>query len=337
MPYFRVCVHDGADPSCGVTPVTSEGVVPADCTAINNPATNSQNGSAQRWVEVRALYRFSLILPVPFNPFHDIWLQKSRMFADQLLLRDRDDERMRRLIVRPRSRGQALVEFALVFPILAMVIFGILVYGLYAFYGQQLENAAREAARYAAIHSSTAQCPTVSRVDQQVDKPQGWFRCDSPELGWPEMTTALRSRSGECRPARYRSPRVGPGYIDPNNNYDALPQARMIFADCTINRIDPKTNADAIACPAPATIASAFAAPAQKADGDDKASSIAVAVGNNTHYPTTVTVYSCFNWRPPMSGFLLMPSQITLRAVITECAAASTVRSMMRAHGIRST
>ena len=65
MPYFRVCVHDGADSSCGVTQVTSEGVVTADCTAINNPAANSQNGSAQRWVEVRVCYRFSLVLADP--------------------------------------------------------------------------------------------------------------------------------------------------------------------------------------------------------------------------------------------------------------------------------
>jgi hypothetical protein len=81
MPYFRVCVHDGADPSCGTSPVSSEGPVPPDCSAISNPPTNVQGGSAQRWVEVRVCYRFSLILPLPFNPFHDIWLQKSRMFG----------------------------------------------------------------------------------------------------------------------------------------------------------------------------------------------------------------------------------------------------------------
>jgi hypothetical protein len=225
---------------------------------------------------------------------------------------------MRRLMPKPRSRGQALVEFALVFPILAVIIFGILVYGLYAFYGQQLENAAREAARYAAIHSSTAQCPTVSRLDPQVDKPQGWFRCDSPELGWPEMTTTLRAKIWGMSPSQVSMAACWSGYVDPNDNYDALPQAPNVFTDCTINRINPKTDADGIACPAPTTIGSAFAAPGQKADGDDKASSLAVAVGNNTHYPTTVTVYACFNWRPPLSGLLLMPNQITLRAVITE-------------------
>jgi len=64
-----------------------------------------------------------------------------------------------------RGRGQALVEFALVFPIFMMLLMGIVMFGLYVFYNQQLTNAVREAARYASIHSSTAQCPTVSRLD----------------------------------------------------------------------------------------------------------------------------------------------------------------------------
>ncbi len=72
-----------------------------------------------------------------------------------------------RLIRRDR-RGQALVEFALVFPIVLLVIFGIIVFGLFIFYQQQLTNVAREAARFAAIHSSTALCPTSSWRDPQA-------------------------------------------------------------------------------------------------------------------------------------------------------------------------
>jgi Flp pilus assembly protein TadG len=60
---------------------------------------------------------------------------------------------------RERARGQALAEFALVFPIFALVLFGVISLGLWVFYQQQLSGAAREAARYAAIHSSSAQCP----------------------------------------------------------------------------------------------------------------------------------------------------------------------------------
>jgi Flp pilus assembly protein TadG len=52
---------------------------------------------------------------------------------------------MRALPLRRRGkrRGQALVEFALVFPIFLMVLFSIIAFGLYIFYNQQLANAAR--------------------------------------------------------------------------------------------------------------------------------------------------------------------------------------------------
>ena len=58
----------------------------------------------------------------------------------------RDDDVGR---ARSAARGQALVEFALVFPLFLMVLFSIISFGLYIFYNQQLANAAREAARYA--------------------------------------------------------------------------------------------------------------------------------------------------------------------------------------------
>jgi hypothetical protein len=31
-----------------------------------------------------------------------------------------------------------------------------------------------------------------------------------------------------------------------------------------------------------------------------------------------VTVLACYNWQPPMAGFLLIPQTVTLKAVITE-------------------
>ena len=79
--------------------------------------------------------------------------------------------------------------------------------------------------------------------------------------------------------------------------------------------INPRTDPNNLPCPA-ITVGSSQSP--QKADGDDKASSIAVAVGNNVQYPTTVTVYACFRWTPPMAGFVLIPREITLRAVVTE-------------------
>ena len=101
----------------------------------------------------------------------------------------------------------------------------------------------------------------------------------------------------------------------PADNYDALPQAPNLFTNCTINGVDPRTEPARLACPAPATIPSASSP--EKADGDDKASDLAAAPGN-VHYPTTVTVYTCTLWHPPLAGFVVIPSEITLRAVITE-------------------
>ena len=225
-----------------------------------------------------------------------------------------------------RTRGQALVEFALVFPFFALVLFSIITFGLYVFYNQQLQNAAREAARYAAVHSSTAQCPTVSRLDPieplQPVSDTYTRACDAPEMGWPLMTGAARSKVWGMAPSQVSLTACWSGLVD---NTVSPPKADLLpsdpnatWADCTITGINPKTNPDGIACPAPSTVGSASGVNGGKADGDDKASDIAVGIGNNLHYPTTVTVYTCFNWKPPMAGFVIIPSQITIRAVITE-------------------
>jgi hypothetical protein len=101
-------------------------------------------------------------------------------------------------------------------------------------------------------------------------------------------------------------------------NADALAaDPTAAFVDCTMGGINPRTSPDSLPCPA-TTSGSRFPVDDAKADGDDKASDIAVAPGNNTAYPTTVTVYTCFLWTPPMAGFVFIPNQITLRAVVTE-------------------
>jgi Flp pilus assembly protein TadG len=61
---------------------------------------------------------------------------------------------------RRRSRGQALVEFALVAPIFFLLLCAILDFGRYVYYVQILNNAAREGARYAIVHGSNSFTPT---------------------------------------------------------------------------------------------------------------------------------------------------------------------------------
>ena len=61
-----------------------------------------------------------------------------------------------------RRRGQALVEFALVVPLLFLLFLGIVETGRLVFYLHTLNNAAREGARYAIVHGENAldRCPS---------------------------------------------------------------------------------------------------------------------------------------------------------------------------------
>jgi Flp pilus assembly protein TadG len=62
--------------------------------------------------------------------------------------------------VRPKPRGQALVEFALVAPIFFFLLFGIIEGGRFILYYETLNNATREGARYAIVHGSRSSCPS---------------------------------------------------------------------------------------------------------------------------------------------------------------------------------
>jgi len=61
-----------------------------------------------------------------------------------------------------RSRGQALVEFALVAPVLFLLFLGVIEVGRLVLLFHQLNNAAREGARYAIVHGENAfdRCPS---------------------------------------------------------------------------------------------------------------------------------------------------------------------------------
>ena len=59
----------------------------------------------------------------------------------------------------PRSRGQALVEFALIFPIFMLVLFGIIDVGRYVYVSNSLNEASREGARYGSVEQWQYSCP----------------------------------------------------------------------------------------------------------------------------------------------------------------------------------
>jgi hypothetical protein len=225
--------------------------------------------------------------------------------------------------MRNRERGQTLVEFALVLPLFIMVLTGIIVFGLAVFYQQQLSNAAREAARYAAIHSATSQCPTRSWMDPALNRLPDTFeletydRCDPPDLGWPIMTEYARSKVLGLDATNVNFAACWSGYWDDNpTDYwdapaiDSVTRTPNQFKQCTIGGVNPRTDSGSIACPPPPTVDWTTT----PGDGDDKASNLAFSNASTTNQ---VTVYACYEWTPPVLGSLF-GGTMTMRAVVTE-------------------
>jgi hypothetical protein len=198
-------------------------------------------------------------------------------------------------------------------PMFLMVIFGIIILGMGVFYQQQVTNAAREAARYAVIHSASAACPTVSWLDPDpAAAPRGYYRCEGPENGWPGMVEAARSAVFGMPAAGLSVVGCWSGYWTKDSlgnwaAHDAAPWTAATptyFRGCTIGGTDPRTNASSIACPGPAT-----------APSDDMASDLSQSTALSANQ---VTLYACYKWQPPLAGFLLIPPVVDLRAVVTQ-------------------
>lgn len=67
-----------------------------------------------------------------------------------------------------KETGQAAVEFAIVLPILLIIICGIIDFG-WLFYNQlSLENCTRDAARYGAVNAANTDCVTL--IDNKVNE-----------------------------------------------------------------------------------------------------------------------------------------------------------------------
>ncbi|MHB0858212.1 MAG: TadE/TadG family type IV pilus assembly protein [Anaerolineae bacterium] len=83
------------------------------------------------------------------------------------------------------ERGQDLVEFALVFPLFALLVFGIMEFGIIIFSYNTVANAAREGARYAIVR------PTVSDAEIAT-------AAEGLTAGLPGEITVTVSRPGEA-------------------------------------------------------------------------------------------------------------------------------------------
>ena len=60
---------------------------------------------------------------------------------------------------RRKTRGQAMVEFALIFPIFILLLVGMFDFGRVVWVNNTLATAAREAARFAIVHGTKSSCP----------------------------------------------------------------------------------------------------------------------------------------------------------------------------------
>jgi len=72
-----------------------------------------------------------------------------------------------------RARGAAIVEFAVVLPLLLTILFGIIEYGWVFMVRQTLQTAAREGARIAVLSTSTSPYTSVLTRVADVMEPTG--------------------------------------------------------------------------------------------------------------------------------------------------------------------
>ena len=89
---------------------------------------------------------------------------------------------VRRWLSRPRSRGQALVEFAFVFPVIALMTFAFIDIGRAVFAFNTLTNAARQATRVAVVNQLDPVigpwlCQSNRPVQNTADPDWTWRGC----------------------------------------------------------------------------------------------------------------------------------------------------------------
>jgi len=83
---------------------------------------------------------------------------------------------------RGRSRGQGLVEFALVLPVFLAILIGMVDLGRAVWANNSVANAAREAARYASVHGGTKSntCPVGPPISGVTEIPTASVSCPNP-------------------------------------------------------------------------------------------------------------------------------------------------------------
>jgi len=97
---------------------------------------------------------------------------------------------------RRRSRGQALVEFALVLPLLILIFMGLFDFGRAVFAWNTLSNAAREGARVAIV-DQTAVAGVPIGATEAANQASG-LGLDASDVNDVEVLYLLPDLSGNC-------------------------------------------------------------------------------------------------------------------------------------------
>ncbi len=106
---------------------------------------------------------------------------------------------------KPRTgdRGAAAVEFALIVPILLVLLFGIISYGVMLSFRQSMSQAAAEGARAAAVsyQTSTAQASAYASVNEALNSFGVTCTTGVLQKGATTVGTCAVSAPGACTPA----------------------------------------------------------------------------------------------------------------------------------------
>ena len=94
--------------------------------------------------------------------------------------------------VLPDSRGTAVVEFAIIFPVLAMLVFGVIDFGRAFFLRNNLVSAVREGARYGATLTSPCIAASSTAIQSRVQTYVSAFGGSA--------VTAVVTTPGNCSP-----------------------------------------------------------------------------------------------------------------------------------------
>src|SRR5438128_167603 len=106
------------------------------------------------------------------------------------------------LIRRTRRRGTVLVESAVVYVVLIVLVFGILVLGMTVFRYQQVAHAAREGARWASVHGSEyGKLPGKTAATEQ-DVYDDAIAAQTYGMNTPDLTYSVTWPNGNS-PKRY--------------------------------------------------------------------------------------------------------------------------------------